>query len=72
MAQCDKCRVLEGERENTHDDVEFGWVKSKKGLKCWAKEFGFYPSGLMWARAEYTFTEPGIAWHILDVQLIHT
>lgn len=41
LAQCDKCRVLEGEGENTDGDIKFGWVKSKKGMKCWAKELGF-------------------------------
>lgn len=50
--------------------MEVGWGKSKKVLKCWAKEFG--PSGPVEARAEDTFTEPGSARHILDAQLIHT
>lgn len=31
------------EREGEYEAVEVGWGKSKKIVKCWAKEFGFYP-----------------------------
>lgn len=32
-----------GEREGEYEAVEVGWGQSKEIVKCWAKEFGFYP-----------------------------